>query len=119
MLVMLCVAVNQFSEKEASMRMLVEFQCPLEPFNSLVRKGTADQVMQQILGDLKPEAAYFTAREGKRGGILVVDLPDPSKIPAIAEPFFLHLQASVTFFPCMTPEDLTKANLTELGRKYA
>jgi hypothetical protein len=98
--------------------MLVEFQCPLEPFSSLIRDGKADQVLQQILGDVKPEAVYFTAREGKRGGILVVDLPNPSKIPAIAEPFFLHLQATVMFYPCMTPEDLAKANLGELGRRY-
>jgi hypothetical protein len=100
------------------MRMLVEFQCPLEPFSTLIRNGTADQAMQKALNDIKPEAAYFTATEGKRGGILVVDLPDASKIPAIAEPLFLTFNATVMFYPCMTPEDLTKANLSELGRQY-
>jgi len=100
------------------MRMLVEFQLPPEPFNSLVKKGTAGDVIQKILGDLKPEAVYFAAREGKRGGIMVVDLPDASKIPAIAEPFFLHFQATVAFHPCMTPEDLGKAGLDELGKKW-
>jgi hypothetical protein len=100
------------------MRMLVEFQLPLEPFNSLVRKGTAGDVIQKILGDLKPEAVYFAARDGKRGGIMVVDLPDATKIPAIAEPFFLHFQASVAFHPCMTPEDLGKAGLDALGKKW-
>jgi len=84
-----------------------------------VRNGTADQVIQRILADIKPEAVYFAAREGKRGGTMVVDVPDPSKIPAIAEPFFLHFQANVAFYPCMTPEDLAKANLGELGRKYS
>jgi hypothetical protein len=101
------------------MRMLVEFQFPLEPFNALVKSGKADQVLQQVLGDIKPEAVYFTAREGKRGGIMAVDLPDPSQIPAIAEPFFLHFNATVMFYPCMTPEDLAKANLADLGRKYS
>ncbi len=91
---------------------------PLEPFNSLVRKGTAGDVIQKILGDLKPEAVYFAAREGKRGGIMIVDLPDASKLPAIAEPFFLHFQATVAFHPCMTPEDLGKAGLEELGKKW-
>jgi hypothetical protein len=100
------------------MRMLVEFQMPLEPFNSLVKNGTAGQVLERILGDIKPEAVYFTAREGKRGGIMVVDLPDPSTIPAIAEPLFLLLQASVTFYPCMTPDDLAKAGLDALGQRY-
>jgi len=100
------------------MRVLVEFQLPIEPFNSLVRKGTAGDTIQKILGDLKPEAVYFTAREGKRGGIMVLELPDASRIPAIAEPFFLHFQATVALHPCMTPEDLGKAGLAELGKKW-
>ena len=100
------------------MRMLVEFQCPLEPFSTMIHNGTAGQAIQRIMDDIKPEAAYFTAHEGKRGGILVVDLPDASKIPAIAEPLFLTFNATVMFYPCMTPEDLAKANLPELGQKY-
>lgn len=100
------------------MRMLVDIQMPIEPFNTLVRNGTAGQVMQKILSDLKPEAAYFTAREGKRGGTLVLDVAEPSRIPAIAEPFFLHFNASVSLHPCMTPEELEKAGLEELGQKY-
>ena len=100
------------------MRMLVDFQMPLEPFNTLVRKGTAGELLQKILGDIKPEVVYFTARDGKRGGTLVIDVPDASKIPSIAEPFFLHFDASVSFHPCMTPEDLGQANLLEIGKKY-
>jgi len=100
------------------MRMLIEFQLPIEPFNTLVRKGTAGQVIQKILGDVKPEAVYFTAREGKRGGVMIVNLTDPSKIPAIAEPFFLQFNATVAIHPCMTPEDLGKAGLETLGKAW-
>src|SRR5262245_7920056 len=100
------------------MRMLVDIQMPLEPFNTLVKNGTAGQIVQKILGDLKPEAAYFAARDGKRGGTIVLDVTDASKIPSIAEPFFLHFNASVSFHPCMTPDDLAKAGLEELGKKY-
>ena len=100
------------------MRMLVDIQFPIEPFNTRVKDGTAAKIMQEILGDLKPEAAYFTARDGKRGGTIVIDMADASNIPAIAEPFFLHFNASVSFHPCMTPEDLAKAGLEELGKKY-
>jgi hypothetical protein len=100
------------------MRMLVDLQMPLEPFNTLVKNGTAGQTIQKILAELKPEAAYFTARDGKRGGTLVVDVADVSKIPAIAEPFFLTFNASVSFHPCMTPEDLGKAGLEDIGKKY-
>ena len=100
------------------MRMLVDFQIPTEPFNTLVKDGTVSSIIQKILGDLKPEALYFTAREGKRGGTMVIDVADASNIPAIAEPFFLHFNASVSLHPCMTPEDLAKAGLEELGKKY-
>ena len=100
------------------MRMLVDVLMPVEPFNTFVKNGTAGQVMQKILEDLKPEAAYFVARQGKRGGTFVVDVADAAKIPAIAEPFFLHFNASVSFHPCMTPADLGKAGLEEIGKKY-
>jgi hypothetical protein len=100
------------------MRMLVDIQLPIEPFNTRVKDGTAAKIMQEILADLKPEAAYFTARDGKRGGTIVIDVADASNIPAIAEPFFLHFNASVSFHPCMTPDDLAKAGLEELGKKY-
>ena len=100
------------------MRMLVDIQLPVEPFNILVKEGTAGKIMQDILRDLKPEAVYFTSRDGKRGATIVVDVADASKIPSIAEPFFLHFNASVSLHPCMTPEDLAKAGLEELGKKY-
>jgi hypothetical protein len=100
------------------MRMLVDIQLPVEPFNILVKEGTAAKIMQDILRDLKPEAVYFTSRDGKRGATIVVDVADASKIPSIAEPFFLHFNASVSLHPCMTPEDLAKAGLEELGKKY-
>ena len=100
------------------MRMLVDIQFPLEPFNTLVKNGTAGQIIQEILGHLKPEAAYFAARDGKRGGTLVLDIAEASGLPAVAEPFFLRFNASVSFHPCMTPEDLGKAGLEALGNKY-
>jgi hypothetical protein len=74
--------------QESLMRMLVDIQMPLEPYNTFVKNGTAGQLMHEILSDLKPEAVYFTAREGKRGGTLVLDVAESSRIPAIAEPFF-------------------------------
>jgi hypothetical protein len=103
---------------EAHMRMLVDIQMPLEPFNARVKDGTAGQIIQSILAELKPEAAYFAERDGKRGGTLVLDLADVSRLPSIAEPFFLHFNASVSVHPCMTPEDLAKAGLDDIGKKY-
>jgi hypothetical protein len=63
------------------MRMLMNVLFPVEPFNTFVRNGTAGAKMQQILEDIKPEAAYFTAQDGHRGGVIVVDMNDASEIP--------------------------------------
>ena len=98
--------------------MIVDVNFPLEPFNTLVRNGTVGQKIQQILADLKPEAVYFSERNGKRGGIFIMDITEPSQVPAIAEPFFLTFDASVEFHVAMTPEDLGAAGLEALGEKY-
>ena len=100
------------------MRMLMEVKFPTEPFNTYVKDGSIGAKMQKILGEIKPEAAYFTAVDGHRGGILVVNLEDPSKIPALAEPFFLVFNATVELHPAMTPEDLGRAGLEALGKKW-
>ena len=77
------------------MRALIHVTFPIEPFNSAVRKGTAGDILKRILDEIKPEAAYFTENNGQRGAVLVVDVADPSKVPAIAEPFFLSFNAQV------------------------
>jgi len=74
--------------------------------------------MQKILQALKPKAAYFCARNGRRGGTLIVKMNNMSEIPAFAEPWFLTFNAKVEFHPAMTPEDLAKANLESLGKQW-
>jgi len=100
------------------MRMMMLVQCPIEPFNTAVRNGTAGHTMKKILDDAKPEAAYFGEREGKRGCVLIVDMQSPSDVPRLAEPWFLAFNADVEFRVCMLPEDLAKANLEALGKKW-
>jgi|SRR5271156_1989081 len=101
------------------MRMLMHIQLPPEPFNTAVRDGTAGPKMQKILEAIKPEATYFTEQGGRRGGTLVVNLNDPSDVPSFAEPWFLTFNAEVEFRIAMTPEDLARANLDALGKKWA
>lgn len=100
------------------MRFVVKISMPHEPFNTLVRNGSADKLMQQIMGELKPEAAYFAEMNGRRTGILIVNFDHTSQIPAIAEPWFLKFNADVEFHPCMLPEDLGKADLHAIGKKW-
>ena len=101
------------------MRMLLTVEIPHEPFNSLVRKGTAGEIINRILSDLKPEVAYFTEQDGKRGCVLVINVEEPSRVPSFAEPFFLAFNADCRFRIAMTPEDLAKAGLEQLGKKWA
>jgi hypothetical protein len=91
------------------MRFLVKVEMPVERGNSLAREGMLGKKIQAILEDQHPEAAYFVALNGKRTGLLVLDVQEPSQIPAIAEPWFLAFNASVEATPAMTPEDLQKA----------
>ena len=101
------------------MRALIHVKIPNEPFNSAVRKGTAGDILKRILDEIKPEAVYFTEYNGQRGAILIVDVADPSKVPAIAEPFFLSFNAQVELHIVMSPEDLGRAGLESIGKKWA
>ncbi len=101
------------------MRMLFHVKIPHEPFNTAVKDGTAGKKMHRILDELKPEAVYFTEFQGRRGAIMIVNLDDPSKVPVIAEPWFLTFNADCEFHVVMTPEDLAKSGLDELGKKWS
>ncbi|WP_206957254.1 panthothenate synthetase [Trinickia acidisoli] len=100
------------------MRMLLNVRIPHEPFNAFVRGGTIEEVIAKILEEMKPEAAYFTEQSGGRGAILVINLDDPSQIPAFAEPWFLTFNADCEFRVVMGPEDLQKAGLAMIGAKW-
>ena len=100
------------------MRMMLTAALPNEPFNSLVRSGEAGTIMKHILAELKPEAAYFVEEGGTRCAILVIDVADQSRIPFFAESFFLKFNANCRFRIAMTAEDLGKAGLEVLGKKW-
>jgi hypothetical protein len=100
------------------MRMIMQVKLPLEPFNTLVRKGVIEATMQKLVESARPEAVYFSEFEGHRGGILIVDMASTSDIPRLAEPWFLTLNAELYFRPAMTPEDLAKSGLNSLGAQW-
>jgi hypothetical protein len=100
------------------MKMLINVIFPIEPFNSMVRNGTAGDIIGRIIDDIKPESIYFTEQEGCRGAVMVVEIPDASGVPAIAEPWFLNFEAHCEFRIAMTPDDLARANLSKLAEKW-
>jgi hypothetical protein len=88
------------------MRMMMKVTIPIEAGNAAVRNGSLGTTMQKILADLKPEAAYFAEDSGQRTGFIFFDMKESSQLPAIAEPWFLAFNASLTVRPAMTAEDL-------------
>jgi hypothetical protein len=102
------------------MRFMVTFRIPMDEGNAAVRDGRIGPTLEAILDDLEPEAAYFADIEGARGGYLVVNMDDASQIPAIAEPLFLGLGATVQIHPVFTPDDMgmVMETLQQATQKY-
>jgi hypothetical protein len=101
------------------MRMLIHVKIPHEKFNAYVKDGSIGRKVTQILDDTKPEAVYFTEYCGHRGLIMLADVAEPSRVPAIAEPWFLTFSADVEFHIVMSPDELEKAGLDKLAKKWA
>jgi len=102
------------------MRFLVKVNIPVEAGNAAVKAGKLGATIQTILAALKPEAVYFTDDNGQRTAFIFLEMYDASQIPAIVEPWFLALNASVSIHPVMVPDDLGKAGsaFEEAVNKY-
>ena len=101
------------------MQMLLQVRIPHAEFNATVRDGSAEKKIKQILEQTKPEAVYFTEYDGRRGAIMIININDPSEVPKFAEPWFLSFNADVQFHIVMTPEELGRAGLEKLGKKWS
>ena len=95
------------------MRTMLKFTVPTQEVNPLIRDGSIGQKIETILGNLQPEAAYFCALDGKRGGYLVFNMEQESEIVTKLEPFWLELNATVETFPVATADEL-RAGLQSL-----
>ena len=93
------------------MRMLLRVSIPVESGNAAVRAGSLRKTIEGILSGLKPEAAYFSEENGERTGFIVFDMKESSQLTAIAEPWFLALNAKVTVRPAMDLEDLAAGGI--------
>jgi len=88
---------------------MLKVSIPVEAGNTAISDGTLPKTIESILGDLKPEATYFSDDNGKRTGFIFFDLKDTSQIPAVAEPWFLAFNAHIELHPVMNLEDLKNA----------
>jgi hypothetical protein len=97
--------------------MLLRVQMDVEAGNRAIKDGSLTETLDRVMEQIKPEAAYFTAIDGKRTGLIFFDLQEPSQIPAIAEPFFMATNAAIDFLPVMTPDDVRKG-LEEAAKAF-
>lgn len=99
------------------MRMMLKVVIPAEAGSRAVKDGTLSKTLRKVMERLKPEAAYFLSSDGQRTALLFFNMQDASQIPAIAEPLFMGMSASVTFVPVMNPDDLEKG-LAEAAKNF-
>ena len=90
------------------MRCLVTAKLDTERGNQLISSGRIAQLLQEALGDMKPEAAYFAPSGGRRAMFLVVDVADASEVVTKLEPLWLATGAEVEMTPVMIREDLER-----------
>jgi hypothetical protein len=109
----------QDTTRRTTMRMMLKISLPVETFNKLALEGTVGHTIGMILEETKPESFYFTGNRYGRGAIAVFDLQDSSELPRVAEPWFLIFNAEIEYGPAITPEELMKAGLDEIIKKWA
>lgn len=90
------------------MRILLNVDLDTAAGNEAIESGRMGQQIQDVLEKLKPEAAYFHPRNGRRGMTLVVNWPDSASLVSLVEPLWLQLGANVETVPCMNADELAE-----------
>jgi hypothetical protein len=88
------------------MRVLMTVQIPTEAGNAAIKDGSLPEIVGKALDALNAEAAYFTSEQGLRTALIFFDMADSSDIPPAAEPFFMGLDAKITFAPVMNVDEM-------------
>lgn len=88
------------------MRMLLKVQLPVDRANEAIQDGSLPRIIETVMSQLQPEAAYFTVEEGMRTALIFFDMADPSQMPVVAEPLFQGVDALLDLTPVMTGEEL-------------
>jgi hypothetical protein len=90
------------------MRFLLTARLDTEKGNELIRSGRMKPLLEQALGDAKPEAVYFAPMAGRRTIFMVLNLTDASELVTKLEPLWLATGAEVDICPAMNGDDLDR-----------
>jgi hypothetical protein len=88
------------------MRMLLKAQLDVEAGNLAINDGSIATAFGRVFGAAKPEATWFLTEDGLRTAYAIFEMSSPDMIPALAEPLFQGLGATVRFMPVMTQAEL-------------
>lgn len=88
------------------MRVMLTVRMDTERANRAITENTLPGTMRSLMDRVKPEAAYFAAKDGCRTAYVFFDLQRESDIPTFAEPLFQELGADLTIVPVMNFEDV-------------
>lgn len=88
------------------MRVMLKSQLEVEAANLAISDGSIAKVFGTVFGACRPEATYFLTENGKRTVYAIFDMKSLDQIPALAEPLFQGLGATVDFMPVMNQAEL-------------
>src|ERR1051325_1365634 len=98
------------------MLFIIKATIPNDAGNEMVRSGPAMKALiDKVMGDIKPEAAYFSIADGQRTLFIVANIDAPEEMVRLAEPLWLGVEADVDIYPCMSVTDFDKAGPTLEG----
>lgn len=102
------------------MRFLVKVSIPTASGNQMIRKPDFPDLMKGLLAELKPEAAYYLAMDGRRTCMFIINADNSSQIPGIAEPFWLAMGADVEIVPVLNQQEFNQAgpSIAAAAKKY-
>jgi len=102
------------------MRCSIECWIPAGTGNCSIPDGTLPVKIKKYLETAKPEAMYFTVKDGQRTMFAIVNIPSGDKMVAMLEPLWLDGDASVSYardVACRSREDGQGQGKTRPGTK--
>ena len=103
------------------MKFIVRATIPVDTGNEMVKDpGYMQQLLDKVMGDLRPEAVYFCIESGQRTVYSIVNLEKASEWPRIVEPLWLALGCDVEVIPAMSQDEFGEAMgvIAEVAKKY-